>query len=336
MKRCVNCNQLEENDSRFCSRCGGQVLEELISPGGERSKEKSRQRREKVIAVTLCSFMSVIAIFASLAFLLHASISEKTIEATMSEVFEEDELADFEIGELVDAKEEDMTLAEYAYSMLDEQAQTWITPKDMEELLNEGFVLDFVTEKMKDYLSDALYGNNKGKIKTAEIMELLEDNDKKIEKLTGVSMSKNNLRVIEEYIEDNKILKEAKLSVYTKKYESEFSTLRFLFSDKLRILLVVLGILLLAAVFLVLSDRMKACCYVGIAFIVVGCMNVLLVVMSFALPGIVDNVLPLGEEVYKEMFASMRLHSVIQTAVALVVGAACVLLATCSKRRSVY
>lgn len=305
-----------------------------LSGGGNAAKKRAVSDGKKAIAVTLCSFLSVIAIFASLAFLLHASISEKTIEATMSEVFEEDDLADFEIGELVDAKEEDMTLAEYVYSMLDEQAQTWITPEDMEELLNEGFVLDFVTEKMKDYLSDALYGNKKGKIKTAEIMELLENNDKKIEKLTGVPMSKNNLRVIEEYIEDNKILKEAKLSVYTKEYESEFSTLRFLFSDKLRILLVALGILLLAAVFLVLPDRMKACCYVGTAFIVVGCMNVLLVVMSFALPGIVDNVLPLGEEVYKEMFASMRVHSLIQTAVALAVGAACVLLAVYSKRRS--
>lgn len=331
MKRCVNCNQLEGDDSRFCSRCGGQILEEAGSPVKKTPRKLSSG--QKAIAVTLCLFMTVVAGLASLVLLLRASVSEDALETAMSRVFDEEDLADLQIGELVGAKKDDTTIAEYVYSMLDEQSQTQISEKEIEELLNESFVQDFMTEKMSDYLSDALYDNKKGKIKTEEIMELLKDNDKKIQKLTGIPMSEVNLREVENYIEDNDILKEVKLSAYTREYKSEFSTLRFFFSDKLRLVLIALGILLLAGVFLVLPDRVKACGYVGIVFIVVGCMNMLVVFMSVALPGIADNVLPLGEDIYKQLFASLRLHSVIQTLVVMAIGVACVLFAKCCKRK---
>ncbi len=333
MKRCVNCNQLEEDDCRFCSRCGGQSFEVAVPSAEKATKKNAVSGGKKALAVTLCLFMSVIAVVASVVLLLRASVSEKTIESAMGRVFEEDELADVKIGELVDAKDEDTTVAEYVYSMLDAQTQAQINEKDIEKLLNEKFVQDFVTEKMNDYLSDALYDDGRGKIKTDEIMELLEDNSKKIEKLTGIPMTARNLADIRETIEESHVLKEMKLSAYTKDYDSAFSALRLFFSDGLRVLLIVLGCLLLAGVFLVLPDRVKACHYVGVAFIAAGCMNILMVVASFALPGIVDNVLPLGEGVYRKIFASMRLHSVIQTVAVTAVGVIFVLIAKCCRRK---
>lgn len=335
MKRCTSCNQLLDNDSRFCSNCGGQMLEDVIFQEGTISKKKTNNGaingRRETIAVTLCVLMSIIAILASLMFLLRASVSEEAVQSAMNKAF--DDFADIPIGSLVD-EEEDTTISEFVYSMLEEKYQSQIGKKNLRKLLNEEFVQDFVAEKMNDYLSDALYDNGRGKIKIDEIMELLEDNGEKIQKLTGFPMSEYNLDYIQNVIEDSRILKKTKLSTYAKDYESEFSVLRFFFSDAVSILLVVLGILLLAGIFFVLPDKTKACYYVGIAFIVVGCMNLFMVVISFSLPGMANDVLALGRKVYEQIFAPMRLRSVIQAVVVTAVGVGCMLFAKYSKKNT--
>lgn len=101
MKVCAKCKTKAQDSMSFCAQCGGNVFEPV----------KKVSAAAKVLSVFLSIFLVLALVVGGLLLTVRTTFSENTVDVVVETMT--DELADLEIGQLVDAKDEDMTVAEY-------------------------------------------------------------------------------------------------------------------------------------------------------------------------------------------------------------------------------
>ncbi len=162
---------------------------------------------------------------------------------------------------------------EYYEAAVNSNADIVLSEDELEEFFEESTIQDFVAEKSADFLSSFLNGETDAKITKEEIVDLIEDNEKVVEKITGgQTLSDNDYAMIEEFIEKENLVEQfdmTKMGLDTGLAE-DLSLVRTSYSTVFWLLIgACLFVLLLIALFNLLGHFLTAL-YSGIALLVAG------------------------------------------------------------------
>lgn len=332
MKKCTTCQKTLIDSVRFCSQCGGSSFESLNTIAGTIEANptpntatdstiedsKGMSGGNKTAGIILSVLLTVFTLAISLLVIFKVTFSEEN-RADIADSFAE-EITDIEIGALL-GEEDDSTLDEYIYAQFPDSYQYFVSERDIRKLLKENFVVEFVEEKVKDYTSDLFYNNGDGKIDADEIVELLEDNRRSIEKLTNYSLTDADLKSIEKNLEKNIDWDAFELSTYAKG-NYVFAALRVAFSPAVLVILSIIACLLIIWILVICKNKKFAFSCIGISMLVTGVLNGIFVLATFILADPLKNHLSYIANVIDDLLQPARYCGLIEFAAFAGVGIA--------------
>lgn len=175
---------------------------------------------------------------------------------------------------------------EYYEAATNSNADIVLSEEELEEFFEKSTIEDFVAEKSGEFLSAFLNGDTDAKITKDEIMDLIEDNETVIKKITGgKTLSDNDYAMIEEFIEKENLTEKfdmAKMGL-DNDLSKDLSLVRTFYSNGFWLLVgVCLFVLLLIALFN-LFGRFLTALYSGIALLIAGGIGALTLVVQSAI-----------------------------------------------------
>lgn len=323
MKKCTVCQKVVVDQVRFCSQCGNNSFESMdvpvnngdlmpktvpaatTTPAAEEpvaKPAKTVSTGAKVASVFLSILLVTITFAISMLIVFKATFSEKNTAAIASS-FAED-ITDVKLGQLL-GEDEDVTLDEYIYDQFDTTYQLFVSERDIRKLLEENFISEFIVEKVEDYTSDLFYNNGRGTLDADEIIELLDDNSKTIEKATGYALTDADLNNLEESLEDSIDWDDLKLSTYTTG-NIVFSTLRVAFSPAVLVILSIIACLLTLWIFVICKSKKYAFCCVGIDLLITGILNGIFALATFIIATPLKELLSFLSDAIDKLFVPAR------------------------------
>lgn len=108
-------------------------------------------------------------------------------EASGEEESEEEEAPQLSADLLTDSEALAAYLQSLAQGILGEE--TDISTEQVQTFINESTVMDFVSDKMSDYISDVLTGEQNASITSQDIMDLLEENEALLEETFQIELT---------------------------------------------------------------------------------------------------------------------------------------------------
>ena len=294
-------------------------------------------KKPSVVGVIL-SVLIAIVIFAigiamcTLIYLRDFAGKLSSADGMIQQVVEDVDLAQLDIS-AVSGK--DQTLSEFVYDNLTDKVKEDVEIEDVEDLLNEEFISEFISDKLGDYSEDMLKGTGDGKITAEEVIELIDDNKEIIEDAGFDVDAYGYDTAIENFFEANDI--EEKTSVKNIKEEiagdsgsseetvnvaTVMSGIEFALSYKA--IAAVAGVIVVLALFIFLLNRCtsRVFSYLGVVCLLLAVFNVAIFIAIPSLARPLNEVLELGIDTYKSMFASIKMQGLIMGGILLVVGAA--------------
>ena len=196
-----------------------------------------------------------------------------------------------------------------------------VSAEEIEDLMQADFVKDFLNEKSADYYEDFLHQTGTGVITEKEIAGVIEDNLDEIQEKLDINIDKKDIERVEEYLEENIELSEVtSLSNVMEQVDFPINLVSMFISLPLLIVLAVVCLLLFFGVFLVKGRPLRGMRPVGITVTILGVFNIALFILAGQLPGILNNVVAIGEKVYTNIFTPLKSISMITGCIMLGVG----------------
>lgn len=373
MKKCVSCGAEMSDSTNFCAMCGGSVFQPVtqkqepsnqameqsepaytaqtvqVNPvlQEEQSTTKVKKERKpvsggvKILSVVCSLFLTILLIILCIITLVKHSLSEESFSSIGSDL--EGKVADIRIGFLDESLDEDDTLSDFAfdramkvrrqYSAYINESISKEVADSIEDILNEPFLTEFIADTMSDYVSFILYDEGRGYIKTDDIVELIENNSKKVERISNNRVDDRFLQMVEDGIEKSGALKSMDLRVVEEENEGLFKTIRFFFSNVMSIVLIVVSVLLIVLIFVLRRDRYKAFTKTGYAFITTGIVSLLVLIGTFIAGSMLNNSYPFGNDIYDVVFSPIRLCGTVETIIFFFVGILFVVIGNLIKKK---
>lgn len=116
--------------------------------------------------------------------------AESGEEESEEEESEEEEMPQLSADLLTDPDALAAYLQSLAQGILGEE--TDISTEQVQTFINESTVMDFVSDKMSDYISDVLTGEQNASITSQDIMDLLEENEALLEETFQIELTEEN------------------------------------------------------------------------------------------------------------------------------------------------
>lgn len=327
-----------------------QVTSQVIIPAGNVQTQVVSPKMKKVCGPVsggtkfgsgvIVFVLSLIMILLSSMFIIRFSLSEGAINSVAKNL--EGKIADIEVGFLDRSMDDDVTLSEFVFERTMRarmQNSSYVNmninddvQESIEDILNEPFLSQFLADTFSDYVEFILYDRGRGYLKVTDITELIEDNQKKIEKLSDNHVSTKFITMVEEAVTESGVLEELDMREVEKDNRGLFGTIRLLFSGVIEVSFILIALLLVAILFVIRRDRYKACTLTGSAFIITGAFDLLLVGGTVIGAIMANNEYPFGIEIYNGILSPLRLYSGISVACFLVVGIIFVVIGKLLKR----
>lgn len=316
----------------------------VVEKATEPKKVKTRKKTSGFAKFCswICSLLlTIFLIVLSVVLMIRFSLSEQMFDSVGEKL--EGNIADIEIGFLSESMDEDETLADFLFDHTRTAREQYYmyTNRDIsdevrdgiEEVLDAPFLIRFITDTMGDFVSFVLYDEGKGYIETEDIIELIDDNRKKIDSISDSEVSARFLVMMEDALKSAGITEALDLRVFEDDYESLFSTIRFIFSGIVEIILASIAFLLIVFIFLLRRDRYKAFAKTGRAFIVTAIFDLLIVAGTIVGVSFLNKEYPIGTEIYDAVLNPIRMWTAGEAAAFMVVGFIFVIIGKIVKRK---
>ncbi len=343
MSFCTNCGKKIKDNQTFCIYCGERIepWDEEVEEAEEEAYEeedyeeeveekrnnanppkKTRKKMsvlEKIGAVLVCILLFVVLLVGAVANIVKNTLSEDTV----TEIVDDIEISDITVGDLMDCEDSDMSLSEYIYSQMDEEVldNYGVTEKQVEELLEEDDIKDFLTDIMADYCDYICTGDTTPKITSKKIISLVEDNEDKIYEITGYQVKESDYELIRN-LEDDGTLDALDVSVLEEENSDIFEKInlaRTFLSTWVFIIIIIVAILLCVAIFFLCERNiLNAACSVGIVVLIDG---IVLMVVGSVVGGLskqISGALSFPLEVIKPIVKSIS-ENMMQPAVPFII-----------------
>lgn len=290
----------------------------------------------------VCGFLLTITLIVlSLILLLRFSLSEDAISSVGDNL--EGKVADIEIGFLSESIDDGDTLADYLFDKtlrVRKQYSSYVNEdindevrESIEEVLNASFLSDFLADTISDYVSFVLYDEGKGYIKVEDIIELIEDNRKKVERLADNEVSARFLVMVDDAVRSSGILEAMDFREVEDANEGLFTTVRFCFSGIVEVILAAIALLMIVIIFVLRKDRHKAFSKTGRAFVVTAVVDLLVVGGTVAGVIFLNKAYPFGTEIYNAVLSPIRMWGAAEAGVFVVVGIVFIIIGKIVKRK---
>lgn len=295
----------------------------------------------KFVSSVCAFFLTNFLIILSVTMLIKFSLSEDSLASMGNKL--EGEIADIQVGFLDKSLDEDATLADFIFAetmKVREEYSSYVNAdinedikESIEDILDASFLIEFVTDTLNDYISFILYDEGKGYIKADDVIELIEDNRKKVEALSNNDVNKKFLQMIEDAVETSGALEATDFRKVEENNEGLFNIIRFFFSGVVQIVLIVMSLLLIVLIFVLRRDRNKAFTKTGGAFITTGIVSLLVLIGTFVAGSMLNKSYPFGDDVYNAVLSPIRRWGIIETIVFLLVGILLIIVGKVIKRK---
>lgn len=349
MRFCVMCGQQLTKNSVFCECCGTRVepvaceavqeeetavpetvIGEVTLPEEEFYETASpkqvseEQKVEKaspfthLAAVCACILIFFVLATGTVIFTVRGSTTEDAVSAVVNEI----SIADIRVGSMMNADDSDLTLAEYIHDSLDEElvSRYNLSEGNIEELLEEEEIKDFLSEKLSEYCDYIYSGGSEPKVTAKEIVKLLEKNEKTIYRITGYQLGENDYEEIRETLGDGQ-LGMLDMSNVSEEYGSVLTMLKIGLSYWLLAVLAVIAVLLCVLVFMLYRRRIvNAFLAVGAALLAAGLAGFAVSLFSDSIARALCDLFSFPQEAVKPIVKHLFLNLLQLSAVVLITG----------------
>lgn len=346
--KCTKCGTEIQEGGRFCPKCGSPVEAAPMVSGGAVPQQapgltESNQKGKKltassvILSIIICLLLVLLGTGTSVLFIVRQGLGEKAIESAISKV----DFAEMQTSALSGSRDKDETLPELIYDNISSNFRSHMPDrreaiKAIEDFLEEDFIQEFVAAKTSDYVTDMLKGTGDGRIEVDEIMDLLEDHKKELNKLTesGYKLTDRDFEDIENHLTRNVDLNDYKVSKLRKK-TPELDMIKWIGSNLLLGILLGVCVLLAAVLFLINKHFRRTMVYLGVSFVIIGVLNCTAGAMIGMLSGLMNDVVSLGKEFFNALFAPTRMWSFIVGGSLIFVGLLAAILPQVIKKKKV-
>lgn len=346
--KCTQCGTLIQG-GRFCPKCGSPAPQTQV-PAGQTpmptgqsvnmSQEKSESKGKKkavvpiVVSVLLCLVIIGTGISASTIFIIRNGFSKASVKSAVRKV----EFTKMKVGSLVkikngDKKEKKEKLPDLIYdsiapSFREKMGDRETALKAIEDIIEEDFVQDFVSEKAGDYMSDILTGSGKGTIEVDELVDLLKENRDELANLTEGSykFSDKDFKAMEDYLKHNDVLESLQLSELKEDNRSAFDTVQNLCSYIVFAILLCVCVIMIIGLFFVNRKFKRSMIYVGVSLLFIGVLDCVIGMMTGKAAAVMNDIMAVGEDIYMTLLSPARTCSLILGGCVILAGVLAVVL----------
>lgn len=364
MKRCMTCDSMMEDDCRFCSACGGSNFEqnpesyveavvsteaanqgsavsqaeaanrgnavsqaEAVNQGSVPSQAKAKEPAGgeneesvslgvKLLTGLLCILLTLVLMTGSILLLIRVALSESAMDVVTEKL--SGQMEQKVSGEILD--------------VLSESGVDSDVVEIVETLLEKEFAGTFLMETAYDYTEFLLYEEGKGYIEADDIIELIEDNKKSVEKALGEPVTEELLSAVKQNLEKSGVLEAIDFGEFEEEYEEELEVVRFVFSGIVEIFLAVIALLFIISIFVLRSDRHTAWIKTGGVFIITGIFDLLLVAGTFIAVLLLKDISTVGSIMGNMVLWPLRISGIVVAMAFVVLGSIFTLIGKLLKR----
>ncbi len=306
-----------------------------VKPKKEKPIKKKTGRR--VLNAVLSVLLSII--FFALCAVLLAVLSLRSVLNL--------DLGDVVIGniEVTDITIDDMSLPDYleeqineAYSDIESSEEyseilggLWIDEdsysETIEALLSEDYMKEFVGDLINDIADAMLDADGESEISSAEIEAFLTDNADDISEVIGYEFTDENIALIVDYIEENVDISDIRDDVITEDYSVIITYINFAGSTLALIIVIALMAFFAIQVFLLNGKNVtSSMMYLAVPTLIAGIIFSLAGLFCPLFAGTVNELLPIGENVYRALFEAIMYCIAIPGLIALGIGMVIIIL----------
>ncbi|HKL80217.1 MAG TPA: hypothetical protein VJ888_07250 [Mobilitalea sp.] len=226
-------------------------------------------------------FLSVLAFIITL-LLISSLFAKVTLSTkTMNTAFQKIDYTTVELSDILTDSEMDIdieegdTTVDVVYEALSEHGNVDVSRGDVEEILEKATFSDYLSDKLSQYASYAVTGRQPDQISPREIARLVEDNEEIFKDVAGLEITSKDLEELEDYLEEEDILKSISLDEIDKTLEENNlkGIQKILSNTTMMIILIVSAVILLGVLIWIcyLHRRLKApLSYIGIPVLIAG------------------------------------------------------------------
>lgn len=268
--------------------------------------------------------IGIIAVFGVQNFMRASTLENMLSEMNFSQRIAE-EMSNGETDSLAEAIYDD-----YYKAAVESDADIVLTESELSDFFEKSTFDDFLAKKGGEVLSSLLKGENNAKITKDEILDLVEDNEKVLEKVTGGhKLTDNDYAMLEDFIDENNLEEQLNLSKIGLEGEDaeDLTLIQSAYSSGVWLLCGATLVLLLLLALCNLRGRFLTSLYSGIALLIAGLAGVMTFVaqsplLSLARANLSSNEAELMEPVVKTLLSGFWVAGL----VALACGVVCIAL----------
>lgn len=293
---CGNCGSEIPNNSTFCGVCGAPV----------------GHKKHIFACILLTIFVILFGFTASLVVIARKSIDESSIRKFVKSIDISDIDAEFINGSSAD------TLSEYICEVSWDEFGIKLSEGDVEEILDEDYVRNFLSDKIDDYIEDLLYETGDGSIDVDELIDFLEKNNDSFAKITGYSFSDYDLDNIKDSL--RKPLKSTRLSNYRDDYESGFGVVRNLLSYGFMAIMAGLAGICAIVIIILSQPKSSSLINIGVSCGIIGVLDFALALRIGTMAHQFNKVWELGTRFWQKLLSPMKNAGIVTGLVFLLIG----------------
>lgn len=292
---------------------GGEVQQQAPVLTESKKKGKKLTAGSVILSIFISLLLIVLGTGTSVLFIIRLGLGKTAIESAVNKV----DFAEMQTSALSGSRDKNETLPELIYDNISSNFRSHMPDrkeaiKAIEDFLEEDFIQEFVAAKTSDYVTDMLQGTGDGKIEVEEIMDLLEDHRRDLNKLiqTDYKLTDRDFEDIAYHLTRNVDLDDYAVSELREE-NSVLDMIKWIGSILVLGLLLGVCVLLIVVLFLVNRRFRRTMVYLGVSFVLIGILDCVAGVMLGMLSGMLNDIVRLGQEFFNTLFAPTRMWSFI-------------------------
>jgi hypothetical protein len=188
----------------------------------------------------------------------------------------------------------------------------------VEEILDEDYVRDFLSDKIDDYIDDLLYETGDGAIDADELIDFLEENNASFAKITGYYFKDYDYDNIKDSL--RKPLKSTRLSNYRDDYETGFNAVRNLLSYGFMTIMLALAVICAVVIVVLSRPKSNSLFNIGASFGIIGLLDFVVVLGIGNMAHKFNKVWQLGTRFWQKLLSPMKSAGIVTGLVLLIIG----------------
>ncbi|MDR2600312.1 MAG: hypothetical protein LBC73_08555 [Oscillospiraceae bacterium] len=225
-----------------------------------------RKTKLRIITITLCFVLFLSTTLTIVFALVQTFTSPGTISTMISDIDSAVLMQEYDVYKLA--------VEHVGQDIIDEFG---LNPETIENLMEQQFVDDFLSNTLVDYIDELSKGNENHSISIEDVLSILEDNITEIESVTGHQLTTENLENIEIFLYDSDIVETISISSIINNTQADLALVQRVLSPFTLLIPLILALLTIAVIlFLNRKHLLLAIKDIGITLGIVGVIYTLL------------------------------------------------------------